>query len=214
MKTRPFPRMCASVPLPLLAALLLGAVTSLAFAGEDRMHPGRIDGSQFIEMADPDGQLIEINLRGKLLRLLAGRAVKRHDENLASILADLVSIHAVIAEIDVERIGDARKRVAAITHRMREEEWERFVRVRDQGEEFTAYVHLGREDEIDGLVVMGFVEGNELLFVNLAGRVDMERIVILSERLGVPGLDDLPTTFEIDERRKTRKKRRAPGAAS
>jgi hypothetical protein len=198
----------------MLAAVLLVAVVPMAAqAATDayKKHPGFVDGLPFSEMADPEGELVEVNLTGKLLRLLSSRAIRRHDENLANILGELVSIQAVIADIDPRRVEDARKRVGEIQRKLQEREWERFVRVREGDEEFTAYVHIADddgEDVIDGLLVIGFMDKRELLFVNLVGRIDMERIAVLGERLGVPVLGDI-AAIEEDERKK--KEGQSPG---
>lgn len=201
------------LPTALLLVAVLAitaAVVAPAHAGKNdhRSHPAYVDGAQFLDMADPDGSLIEVNIKGKLLKLLTSRAVRRHDEQIASILADLVSVQAVMAEIGPSERDHARQRLSTVARRLIDDGWERFVRVRENSEEFSAYVHFDREDEIDGIVVLGFLEKKEVLFVNLAGRVDMEKISILGERLGVPGLEDLPTPFEIDERQRKRGPRR------
>ena len=43
--------------------------------------------------------------------------------------------------------------------------------------------------------------GEELIFVNIAGNIDMERIAMLGERYGLPGLDELPPKSEVDKER-------------
>jgi hypothetical protein len=89
--------------------------------------------------------------------------------------------------------------MAELTGALEKQSWQRFVRVREsRTEDYAAYVHYRErgeddatdEEEIDGLVVIGFTGGGELLFVNLVGRIDMDRIALLSERFGVPGLDN------------------------
>ncbi|MHC5005194.1 MAG: DUF4252 domain-containing protein [Planctomycetota bacterium] len=186
---------------PALAGLLAGLLVAVTASATDRdvtRHPGYVDGTAFADLADQDGRLIEINLQGKLLSMLVTRAVKRHDQQLAAILGELVSMRAVIAET-----GDNRRtiehRMAELTGALEKQSWQRFVRVREsRTEDYAAYVHYRErgeddatdEEEIDGLVVIGFTGGGELLFVNLVGRIDMDRIALLSERFGVPGLDN------------------------
>lgn len=186
------------------AALLLLLIRVPAHASHGSRHPAQIDGEAFVELADPDGELVEISLSGKLLKLLTTRAVKRHDADIAAILADLVLVHAVIADVDGDGRDAARRQIERTAKQLDRSRWERFVRVRDDGEDLAAYVHFDKAEEVDGIVVMGFVEADQLVFVNLAGRVDMERIAMLGDRLGVPGLDDLPSRREIDERRDSR----------
>ena len=72
---------------------------------------------RIVEQQQPEQLLIEVNLKGKLLRLLSSRAIRRHDENLATILGELVSVQAVIAELDKKRRDEGRERIrGAVEH--------------------------------------------------------------------------------------------------
>jgi hypothetical protein len=209
--------------------MLLVAAPAAAAGGQDahRDHPGYVDGSKFVDLADPDGRLIEVTLHGRLLRLLTHRAIRRHDETLADILEGLESMQAVIAEIpgvarddddddpearlDLADLGRTHERaketVTSLGARLQEDGWDRFVRVREQGgEELLAFAHVSKDEEIDGLVVMGMTGGSELLFVNIAGRIDMEAVAVLGERFGLPGLDGLPGDEEIRDAHRKREK--------
>ena len=193
-----------------LAALL--ALTAPVRAGDThRTHPGYIEGSHFVELADPNGRLIEVTLHGKLLNLLCTRAIRRHDEQLADILDGLVSMQAVIAEFTAPEDAEsavhestrqrAEHHVREVARQLERDGWERFVRVRESDrEEYLAFVRINRQEEVDGLVVMGFTGGRELLFVNLAGTIDMDAVAVLGERFDVPGLDNLPDTREVRDR--------------
>jgi hypothetical protein len=146
----PSPRRAPAVAMVLALAL---AVPAVAEGGKDRYreHPGYVDGSRFVELAEPDGQLVEITLHGRLLHLLGDRAIRRHDATLAEILGGLVSMQAVIAQIPDDLNAEqqvrarARQRVEEVGRRLLHYEWERFVRVREgDGEEILAYAHLAR----------------------------------------------------------------------
>lgn len=197
----------------LIGAAVLTAPAAAAPPGDrhpEKRHPGYVDGTHLLQMVDPDAELVEVTLRGRLLRLFATRAVKRADEGLARILGDLVSLKAIVADGGTTSTSMV-KEVKGMQQKLERDGWERFVYVRESAEEsYSAYIHLrptgkNDEDEVDGLTVLGFTGDGELLFVNLAGRIDMERIASLGERLGVPGLEDLPPASEV-ERKRTKKK--------
>ena len=213
----PTPRVTHTAATILVLAIVGSTLASPG--GSHRRHPGYVDGSRFVDFADPDGKLIEITLHGRLLHVLGERALRRHDETLAGILSGLESMHAVVAGIrddhDVERaMREAQATVAECGKRLVDRGWERFVRVREEkGEDIQAYARMDSDDELDGVVVMGITGGRELLFVNISGDIDMDAVAALGERFGLPGLDDLPDTEEIKAQHREREKiARAEGA--
>jgi hypothetical protein len=169
-----------------------------------------VDGTHLLALVDPDAELVEVTLRGRLLRIFASRAVKRADEGLARILGDLVSLKAIVSD-DGTHNEIMVKEVKRMQQKLERDGWERFIYVRESAEEsYSAYIHLratGKDDddEVDGLTMIGFSGEGELLFVNLAGRIDMERIASLGVRLGVPGLEDLPPASEVERQRTSKK---------
>lgn len=208
-QNRPIFRSLAArgIMLAAIATALVLTQPSLASGDDVREHPGYVEGEQFVQLIDPDGDLIEVNLDKKLLKLFTGRAKKRHDNVISAIFSDLVAVNAVIGEVSRHR-EDVEAEMQRIRSNVEREGWERFVRVREDEQEFTAYIHADEEDEeeVDGLLVIGFHEGgDEMLFVNLAGRIDMERIALLGERMGLPGLDDLPPMSEVERQREAQR---------
>jgi hypothetical protein len=207
--TRTTSRLTRIAALALAVACLAPAAAAddtTAPPRKTRTHPGFVDGSSLAQLVDPDGRLIEVTMDRKLLKLFTSKANRRKESVIASILGDLDSINAVIGEI-----GDEEERIEREIQRVRSdlerEGWERFVRVREHGDDFSAYIHVDEDDEemIDGLLVIGFHEGgDEVLFVNLAGRIDMERIALLGEHMGLPGLDELPPMSEVERHREAR----------
>ena len=187
---------CSRFRTILTAGVVAATAVGLPAAAEDdrplEKHPGYVDGAALARFADADGTLVEISLRGRLLEMLTARALGRRDAPLASILGDLASMQAVIADVSDDRLSELTAELDDLVRHLEKKGWERFVRVREAGkEEYRAYTHLAADDEtIDGLLVLGFTGQSEFLFVNLAGVIDMERIALLSERFGVPGLHE------------------------
>ena len=187
----------------LVAVLAVALLAPGAGARDEsiRRHPGYVDPTGLVELANESGHLVEVTLSGKLLKLFSSRAGKRDEASIAGILSGLRAINAVICDV-----SDDPQRAKSETERIRREvekaDWERFVRVRDDGQDIVAYIHTDDEDEVNGLLVLGFGDNREFIFVNLVGRIDMERIALLGEQMGMPGLDDLPPRSEVERRRR------------
>ena len=190
------------IALAVVLSMLPGQ-RAMAADKDAKNHPGYVEGSQFVDLIDEDGDLIEISLDRKLLKLFSGRAMKRLDSEIGAILSDLVAMNAVIGEVS-DNHEEAKAELDSIRKKVERKGWDRFVRVRENGDEYAAYIHVNEDDEeiVDGLLVIGFHNsGKELLFVNIVGNIDMERIAMLGERFKVPGLDDLPPMSEVERKR-------------
>ena len=61
------------------------------------------------------------------------------------------------------------------------------------------------DSAIDGLTVM-VGEGKELVFANIAGRIDLELIGRLATKLNVPGLEELTGGHWKSDRKKRRER--------
>ena len=199
--------MTSSVRAALVAVLIL-AVTVPATAGPRRVvreHPGYVAPEAFVKLADDHkGDLVEITLYGRMLKLLTHRAIRRADPELSGVLGGLVAMNAVVADVS-HRSAEARELVDKTVRDAPKRGWERFVRVRDnEGSDFTAFMHPSatNDKDVDGLLILGFTGDGELIFVNLVGDIDMERIAMLGDRFGVPGLGDLPARSEVEDRRR------------
>ena len=197
----------------LVAFLAALVVCSAAFGADDKTkkHRGYVDGSQFVDLIDQDGRLVEVSMDRKLLRLFSGRAMRRHEPEIADILGDLVAINAVVGDVTKLR-KETQDEIALIQERLEDKGWERFVRVREPGSgDFSAWIIANEDDDeqIDGLVVVGFQDDDELMFVNLCGRIDMERIAMLGDEMNLPGLHDLPSRSEVEKRRQEEQRRQS-----
>lgn len=172
--------------LALAAAMGIVGLTD-ASASEPSKHRGYVDGSVFAELAEDDDRLIEVTIRGPLLKI-ASKAIAIEDEALGEFLDQIVSINAVIVETDkdVDRVA---RLIREITERLEDRDWERLARIREDDTNITVYV-LYDDEVIDGITV--FVsEGDEIVFANIAGRIDLALIGNLGSKLHIPGLKAL-----------------------
>lgn len=169
------------------------ASTALAQDAEVRRHPAFVDGSAFVELAGDDGELVEVNLGPSLLNAIAA-GDKKGDADL-SVLAGLKGIYAYVVGLqgDASRVERARKVAADLEAKLVREKWERIVRVREKDERVNVFTKPGASGsgKVDGLVVIVF-DGDEVVFCNLVGTIDLAKLGAVSDAVNVPGLDQIP----------------------
>jgi hypothetical protein len=71
--------------------------------------------------------------------------------------------------------------------------WERLAVVREEDVELSVMIR-GTKDTVDGLVVL--IEektDDQLIFVNVAGRIDLEKLEAIGREMDIPGLDKVPS---------------------
>ena len=179
-----------------IGLLFAAAATSLASAqdAEVRRHPAFVDGSAFAELAGENGELVEVSLGPSLLNAIASGDGKSGNADLAA-LSGLKGIYAYVVglENDPVRVEKARKLAADIEAKLVRESWERIVRVREKGERVNVFTRPGAAGtgKVDGLVVLVF-DGEEVVFCNLVGTIDLARLGAISDAVNVPGLDQIP----------------------
>jgi hypothetical protein len=150
-------------------------------------HPGFVDGSGFLALANDDCTTVEVNLHGALLRAILGI-----DPELKKAVGGLESIHAVI--LSCEENGRAAKALDLMRQTERklfDRDWEVLTRIKD-GESNVSVLVLNDEESIQGLVVLvADAGGHEVVFANIAGVIDLASIAELGETLDIPGLDQI-----------------------
>ncbi len=192
-------------PALLLPALFLAAAASAAPAAHAAPAPGDppppagyVDGSAFEKFASEDGEVVEVNVSGRILRALAGSMVKEGDpesKQLGQMLGGLHSIRAIVTEIDPARAAEAGKLIESIAADLTRKGWEEIAKVRSKTEKIRV-LGLPQGDKFGGLTVM-LVEqdedgtGRQLVFANIAGPFDLSQLGALDGSLNVPGLDKL-----------------------
>ena len=181
------------------ASLLLGLVLACAplqAAGRPEPHvPGFVDGSKLAELAGDDAVSVEITLGTALLKPLL-----RADPELRELAGGIESIYAVVLEIEKPEVADEiTQRIRDIERRLVDGGWQRVARVKDHGEEVKVLVLTEDEETFGGLVVMVIGRGDDddndnetqIVFANIAGKIDLAAIERISERFDVPGFGDL-----------------------
>ena len=177
------------------AVLAVAAIVPAATAGSrerEREHskcPGLVDGSKFMDYADQDQTLIEVNIRAPLLKLLA-KAVHHDDEHAAELLSQIEAVSAMVISVGGDTDG-LRDRIRKITEQLERDDWDHIARIKED-DTLVNVLALYDEDAILGLVVMVFDQsGPEFIFANIAGRLDMELMGSIGAGFGIPGLEEL-----------------------
>lgn len=164
--------------LLLVAALL--STTLQAQTLED--HPGYfpLDELDFLSAEDLS---VEINLHGAMLKLI-GKVALDEDPEFAGIMNTLEAIRVQIAPVDRLQSEDIRKGLDTGVSMLENLGWYRMVLTRDEGEEVHIY---GRESDGDlqGLTVLA-VEDDEVIVLNLVGRIDPDQLGSLMSGLDLP----------------------------
>lgn len=174
------------------AALGLAAIGTASIAADSAKapwtrHPGFVSGEPFTALASDHGELVEVSVTGALLGLVAS-TVRAHDAELASMIESLAAVSAVIVEIEQESVGALDRAERALVERMDSSGWNAIARVRDGSTRVTVWV-LPRGESFEGLTVL-VRDGRDIVFTNIAGTIDLQRLHGLAGRLNVPGLDE------------------------
>ncbi len=163
----------------LLSAALLA---STLHAQPIEEHPGYfpIDELQFLS---PDDLSLEINLRGAMLRLI-GKVAAQDDPEFALVMEHLEAIRVQTAPLDQLAAEEVRQGLDRGLKMLESMHWQRMVLTRDEGEEVHIY---GREldGDLQGLAVLA-IEDDEVILINLVGRIDPDQLGRLMVGLDLP----------------------------
>jgi len=169
--------------------LVLVLAAGPATAREDiERHPGYVDFG-LVTIPEAAATSVEVYLKRPLLRMVSA-ATRATEPELAEMIdgLDLIRVHAfAVAPEDLPRVGEEIDMLAATVE---EGGWERVAHIREQDE--LVHVYLKSEgDQVDGLLVMGFEEGDQAVFVNIVGDIDPAQIGRLGSTLHISPLDSL-----------------------
>lgn len=175
-------------PLNCLAGgLALFIVTSPAWA---QPHPGSVDFARFSSL-QATSVSVDLTLGGWLLSWARIAARESGDPDL-EILSNVDSIRVRVFEVSDAAASKAS--ASAVVDELLAQGWERLARVLDEG----SWVHVlvkGQEELLEGITVIALDDGDEAVFVNIAGRLhpaDVARLLRDKDLLHV----DLNVDFE------------------
>ncbi len=177
--------------LALAAMVLLPAVPALA-GNPDGAVRGVVDGSFLERFAprDDDGTFVEVSLTKPLLEL-AAQVLEAQDPRVAEMVRQLDSVSARVIELPDgdETLDEATRAFREVAGRLHENGWQVLAKVRDGGDEIHVLALPGG-DTVDGLTVMVRSSDGELVFANIAGKIDLSRLAEVLGALNVPGIGE------------------------
>jgi hypothetical protein len=151
---------------------------------------GYVAADAFRALIDENEEVVEVNLEGPILQAVAN-SKSDGDAESKELFGKLKAIHAVIGTVK----GPASEALALVQktdQKLASAGWQRIARIKDESSTVSVLTHMNG-DRIDGLVALIFdTDDKELVFANLAGEIDLNRIGEIGDRLHVPGLNSVP----------------------
>ena len=170
-----------------LCMLLWAALAIAPARAEEGPGPGYVDGAVFLELFGEDSVTLEVSISRSLIKIMTAA-----HPDLKELAGGLESIHAVVIEAAEPAAAErARKAIREIDRRLAKQGWDRVARVRERTAEVKVLV-LNDDESIQGLVVMVVdPDEGEVVFVNIAGRLNLEAIQKIGGGLKIPGLENI-----------------------
>ena len=169
---------------PLLIAFLLTLAPALSAKAQDP----RIQMNGLDHLAAKASQTVDVNLDERLMRL-ASRVFDEKDADereVKKLVAGLKGIYVKSFEFDADgQYSDAD--IETIRTQLRAPGWTRLVNVTSKKEGMLEVYVLFSGDVVNGMAVL-HSDDRELMVVNIAGPVDLDKLAKLEGQLGVPDL--------------------------
>lgn len=134
---------------------------------------------------------IDVTLDGSILRLAVGFLKDSDPEERAvkELVMGLKGIYVKLYEFD--KAGEySAADLDAVRSQLRAPAWTRMVGVKSkkEGENMEVYMLKATGDQIGGLTVLT-TEDKELAVIQILGTIDIEKLIRLSGKLGIPSID-------------------------
>jgi len=202
-------RMIKIAEKPCAAAIVAALVVAIAIAmavvpagakskdkdkDDYKKHPGYVDFEAMGVFGDLESA-VEVLLKGPMLDI-AKNAVEEDDPELAGVLGGLKLVRVQVFNLDRSSTKEVRERTKAAAAELEKRGWEIMVRVREDDENVYVYTLPSKKgDMIDGMVVMVVDDGDEAVFVNIAGTIDPAQMGKLGESFHLNELGDINIDF-------------------
>ena len=188
------PLLCALVAVCTAAFCAPGALADRKSDEQLKRHPAYVEDPGFINFATGDTRIVEVTVKGALLRSVARIAAQvtddEFDEEFFDFLSNLLAVNALILENWEGDEDDVDDLMAEFIEDL-DEGWERIVRIQDPNENLRVYVHSEGDEEINGLLVL-MHGSNQVVFANIVGPIDLEYVASMSGHFEIPGLERVP----------------------
>lgn len=136
-------------------------------------------------------EYVEVNLDRNLI-VLATDIVAASEPDLAALLAEVERISVRVIGLDDSNRGASLDRIEAIRTQLDSEGWSAIVTVREgPGGDNVSVLARMTDEAITGVVITVVDSDDEVVVLDIAGRVATEQLAHLIDRLKIDGLDGL-----------------------
>jgi hypothetical protein len=166
----------------LLLMLALLPVMSVAQAARLRMP-------DFSELAGKARESVDISLDGDTLKMARGfLGGKTNDAEFADAVKDLQGIYVKVFSFDQPNMYSMRD-IDSVVSQVENQGWKKLMTIRDKTDRVEMWMHSNNND---GGMLFVATEPDELVLINIVGKVDLQTLSRLQGRLGVPMMPGVP----------------------
>lgn len=165
-----------------LLTLALLPVLSVAQAARLRLP-------DFSELAGKARESVDISLDGDTLKMARGfLGGKTNDAEFADAVKDLQGIYVRVFSFDKPNMYSMRD-IDSVVSQVENQGWKKLMSIRDKTDRVEMWMHA---DNSDGGMLFVATEPEELVLINIVGKVDLQTLSRLQGRLGVPMMPGMP----------------------
>jgi hypothetical protein len=144
----------------------------------------------------PNRESVEVNLDRSLIELAVGIAGSK-EPALAALLQEIQRVNIRVIGLDESNRTASLQRIDEIRRNLEADGWSSIITVSEgDGGDNVSVLALVDEDAITGLVVTVVDSEDEIVVLDISGRIRTEQIAELVERLNIEGLDGLSEILE------------------
>lgn len=177
----------------ILIAILAFFISVQAQKIDLKRQPGYVD-LEKIKIPNKAGKTTEISLGPALLKI-ATHAAQNGDKKLTETLSELFSIQVKSFEIDSAEAEKIRPIMDQIEEKLNNEKWQRLIRVKEEDELTNISIKYDKDRAV-GLMIMSVAPGREATFINIVGKIDLNKLGNLTKNLDIPALDSLQKSIK------------------
>ncbi|NOZ61136.1 MAG: DUF4252 domain-containing protein [Calditrichaeota bacterium] len=173
-------------------AIIFISMQISVFAGDDEQykdHPGYVDFSK-IDIPGDAEESVEVFLQSPMLKIVAA-VTEGDDPALSAMLENLLLIRVNSFKLQATEAAKIVSQINRIEKKLHEQKWEKIVRVKDKTDRANIYLKTDSRNRIAGLVVMAIDNGNEAVFVNIVGNIDMNQVSKLGKKFKIDDLQKI-----------------------
>ena len=176
--------------LKIITAFII-CISFMTFAQSDDVKklPGYFDFGN-IGSLDQGDEGTEVFIEEYLLKMVA-KLTKSEDEALSDLLNGLKLVTVNTFKVNQKNMDGIRDKVSSIQQSLEKKNWDKIVRVREKGEDISVYLKTDKSSKINGLVVAGFDDEDQAIFINIVGDINLETIGKLGDKFDIPTLNDI-----------------------